>query len=250
MPTDATSRWIKRWNARPLAVARLFCFPWAGGAAVAFRRWGTVFPPTIEVCAIEYPGRGSREAEPPLDEVASLASGVADAAKPLLDRPFGVLGYSLGALVAYEWLRLLGPRGVVPLHFFPCARRAPHFVHDAEEFIHLATGDFVRAVQRRFQAIPEPLLNEPEILERLIVPLRADLRAVDGYRYMPGPPLLCPVSAFSGSRDPDVTAHELAAWAEHTQGRFTSEQLDAGHFFLDSPRLRLALIEAFESDAA
>ena len=44
---------------------RLVCFPFAGGTAALYRRWRDALPATVEVCAVELPGRGLRIGEPP-----------------------------------------------------------------------------------------------------------------------------------------------------------------------------------------
>lgn len=238
---------MKRWAPRPEARVRIFCFPWAGGTAAAFRRWAFTFPTEIEVCAIEYPGRGTREAEPAIPTVGELAASVAGAVRSLLDRPFLAFGYSLGALVAFEWLRTAAPGA---RHLVLCARRAPHLRGSLAPLVDLPHEAFIAEVQRRFSAIPEPLLAEPELLRRFAAPLRADLRAVLDYSYVPGPPLACPITAVGGRDDRDATAAELEAWAVHTSAGFRAVQLDAGHFFVDSARLREIVLREVELAAA
>src|SRR5947208_1679191 len=46
-------------------VARVFCFPFVGGGAVAFRSWRALLPAGVELCAFEPPARGGRLQEPP-----------------------------------------------------------------------------------------------------------------------------------------------------------------------------------------
>ncbi len=237
-------RWVRRWTQRPDAAVRLLCFPWAGGAAAAFRSWAAGLPPSVDVCAVEYPGRAAREEEAPLESVAALARGCAAEVGALLDRPFVVLGYSLGALVAFEWLRALqAAGGPSPHHLVVCARRAPHLGASHPPLHLLPDAALAEAVSRRFGAIPELLLREPELLARFLAPLRADLRAVETYAWAPGPPLQAPLLALGGTRDDDVGAGDLQAWDRHTAGPFHAGQVEAGHFFLESPRLRAALLE-------
>jgi surfactin synthase thioesterase subunit len=235
---------MRRWAPRPDAAVRLLCFPWAGGTAAAYRPLSAGLPPSVELCAVEYPGRAAREAEAPLESVAALAEGCAEEAGALLDRPFVVLGYSLGALVAFEWLRALqAAGGPAPRHLVVCARRAPHLGGRHPPLHHHPDAALAEAVSRRFAAIPDLLLQEPELLARFLAPLRADLRAVETYAYAPGPPLHAPLTALGGTRDDDVGDGELRAWSRHTDGAFHAESLEAGHFFLDAPRLRELLVE-------
>lgn len=243
------SRWVRAWTPRPQAAMRILCFPWAGGSAGAFRLWARGLPADVELCAVEYPGRSTRDREPALGDVHQLAEGVREDGARLLDRPLVVLGYSLGALVAFEWLRALPPgQRERPSHLFACARRAPHLPGRHPASHQLPHDELVRVLRERFDAIPDALLEEPELLARLMVPLRADLAAVETYRYAPGPPLRCPVTAFGGRRDPDVSRAELEGWAAHTTATCSVEQVEAGHFFLDHPRLRQAVLAAAGTD--
>ena len=212
---------------------------------MAFRPWAASLPSDVELYAVEYPGRASREEELPWTDVRRLSAAVLDAAAPILDRPFAVVGFSLGALVAFEWLRgLAAAGGPPPLQFFACARRAPQMQPRFPPVHGLPDEDLLSDVQRRFGAIPDVLLRERELLARFLVPLRADLAAVETYRHEPGEPLGVPIHAVGGCRDPDVTADELRGWSAHTRDRFGLEMLDAGHFFADSPRLRESVLSS------
>jgi medium-chain acyl-[acyl-carrier-protein] hydrolase len=62
--------------------------------------------------------------------------------------------------------------------------------------------------------------------------LRADFQVVDTYRYADGPPLGCPISAFGGLQDFDVTREQLEAWREQTTSGFVRRMFDGDHFFL------------------
>jgi len=55
---------------------RLFCFPYAGGTAAVFRNWPRYLPAEIEVCAVQYAGRGGRIAEPLNEDIVAIMDGV------------------------------------------------------------------------------------------------------------------------------------------------------------------------------
>lgn len=40
-------------------------------------RWAMMLPPSIQVCPIEVPGRGCREAEPSINQISELATALA-----------------------------------------------------------------------------------------------------------------------------------------------------------------------------
>jgi medium-chain acyl-[acyl-carrier-protein] hydrolase len=48
--------------------------------------------------------------------------------------------------------------------------------------------------------------------------------------------LTCPITAFGGVDDPNVTPLELRAWQELTQGAVDVREFPGGHFFINTHR--------------
>ena len=78
------SPWLLPLERRSQPELRLFCFAHAGASAQAFASWKPYLPPSIELWAIELPGRGPRLHEVPEIEVAPLVEGIVPAIAPLL----------------------------------------------------------------------------------------------------------------------------------------------------------------------
>ena len=80
-PVEVVSRPAGRWlvspRPNPTAKVRLFCFPYAGGGLASFRALAQLFDSTVEVVAVEPPGRGSRINEPAVDDAGYLRRGSA-----------------------------------------------------------------------------------------------------------------------------------------------------------------------------
>jgi len=57
--SSSCDSWIAGGRPNPKAVMRLFCFPYAGGAASVFRDWSDGLPTDVEVCPVQLPGRGA-----------------------------------------------------------------------------------------------------------------------------------------------------------------------------------------------
>lgn len=51
---------------------RIFCFPYAGGGASAYRNWGTYLPDYVGVYPIQIPGRENRITEKALTDMCEL----------------------------------------------------------------------------------------------------------------------------------------------------------------------------------
>ena len=71
-------------------------------------------------------------------------------------------------------------------------------------------------------------------MEILLPVLRADFAMFDSYVHKPRPRLLCPITAFGGTRDEWVRCEEIDAWAELTASGFRSVIFEGGHFFIQA----------------
>ena len=73
------------------------------------------------------PGRLHRLGEPPIEKIDEYVSNAMRAMSALPDTPCALMGYSLGAVVAYEIAQRLAALGMGdPLHLFVAASPAPH----------------------------------------------------------------------------------------------------------------------------
>src|SRR5947209_14514516 len=147
---EPSSPWFQVAHPRPAARRRLFCLAHAGGGAALFRGWGERLPGSVEVVAVQPPGREGRFREPPFTDWRPLVAELADAIRPLLDKPFALFGHSLGALLAYELARRLRDLGgKQPDHLFAAALAAPHLPNRREPTHTYADADFRESLRRR-----------------------------------------------------------------------------------------------------
>src|ERR1044071_9320478 len=98
--TSAKDPWIQRPRPHPGARLRLFLLPHAGGGASAFRGWADLFPPQVEVCPVQLPGRENRTREPAFNRVQPLVEALTGVLAGWRDLPYAVFGHSNGALLA------------------------------------------------------------------------------------------------------------------------------------------------------
>jgi medium-chain acyl-[acyl-carrier-protein] hydrolase len=212
---------------------RLFCLPYAGGSANAFRHWGRHLPADVELVCVQYPGREDRAGEPLPISLQALASALADAMSSRFDdRPLAVFGHSLGALVAFELCRELRRRGALPLHLFVSGACGPRINAHAASPRHLwPESEFVEELERMGGTPPE-LLRERELMRFLLPTLRHDLGLVDTYACVDEAPLPIPIDAIGGLDDGQVERHELAEWAREAGAGFRMTMFAGDHFFL------------------
>ncbi|HSE19537.1 MAG TPA: thioesterase II family protein [Pyrinomonadaceae bacterium] len=230
----------------PQSRMRLFCFPYAGGTAAVFRNWPRYLPSEIEVCAIQYAGRGSRLAEPLSEDVVDIMNGVYADLQQFLTKPFAFFGHSMGALVSYEFARRLQrEKQPEPFQLFVSGCTAPHVRSIDEPTYNLPEPEFI-AELRRLQGTPGEVLDNAELMQLMMPIIRTDFKASQTYQYVPGPPLECPVRAFGGLKDEMVPREKVEAWSEHTNGSFRAQMLPGDHFFLNTSQSLLTRIIAQE----
>jgi medium-chain acyl-[acyl-carrier-protein] hydrolase len=232
--TRTFDTWVSWQSLNPQASLRLFCFPYAGGAALTFRTWPDSLPRAIEICPVELPGRGKRITSAPFTRLQLLVQAIAIAILPYLDKPFAFFGHSMGGLVSFELARLLRKNyGKSPVHLFVSGYRAPQ-VPDPDPPIHaLPEFEFLEEL-RRLNGTPEVVLQNTELMQLLLPALRADFAVIETYTYTPESSLDCPITAFGGLQDREVSYDDLKVWQEQTNAAFSLHMLPGDHFFLQS----------------
>jgi medium-chain acyl-[acyl-carrier-protein] hydrolase len=235
-PAGRPNAWVL--GGRPLRRARrLFCIPYAGGAASAYRGWAEGLPDDVDVCAVQLPGRGARFREAPFRNMADLVPALAEGLLPLLDLPFALFGHSMGAVVAFELARELRRRGGRPPALLALSgHQAPPRPDPKPPISHLPDEEFLAEVQTRYDGIPPEVLAEEELLQLLLPVLRADVQLLESYTYVQEAPLDCPISCFGGEDDPHVSLADLEAWGDETRGPLRVRTFPGGHFFVESAR--------------
>lgn len=222
--------WVVRARPNDRALVRLFCFPYAGGGASVFRQWPGALPSTIDVCAIQLPGRENRFGERPFTNLSVLSEAVIAAISPYCDRPIALFGHSMGALLAFDLAcRMNGQPW--PSYLFVSGHRAPHLSDPSPPLSDLPEEAFVAGL-RQLSGTPEPVLSNSELLHLLMPMLRADFALCEAYRHHPRAPLACPISVFGGTGDVRVPRKHLAAWRRYTRSCFSLRMIAGDHFFL------------------
>ena len=242
----AFDSWIAFRKPNPQARLRLFCFPYAGTGASIFRTWSDGLPPDVEVCPVQFPGRGTRLTETPFTQLSPLVQALAQALGPLLDKPFAFFGHSLGALVGFELARQLRKQaGVQPVRLFVSADRAPQIPPRRRPIHALPDREFLVEL-RRLNGIPRGVLEDAELMQIMLPVLRADFVVYESYLYSAEPPLDCFIYGFGGLQDQRVSRGDLEAWRDQTSVSFSLRMFPGDHFFLNTTQPLLLQVLAQE----
>lgn len=230
-PVQRSPWWIcPRPNAA--AALRLWCFPFAGGGAAIWFPWAARLGDTAELRAVRLPGRETRIGETPLTRLDPIVEALVPEIAARADEPYALCGHSLGGLIAFEVARRLRAQAApAPAAFIVAGMRAPHLPPPQPLIHQLGARDFVDAVEERYGAIPEEIRADPNFLDLLLPPLRADMEIYETYAHFPAPPLDRPLLAMGGLGDAVVSRDDVLAWRQHTTAYFEPAFFEGGHFF-------------------
>ena len=223
--------WFKRFNQNE-APYRLICFPSVGAGPGFFRHWANALQ-HVEIWAAALPGRARRIREPAKESMAELLDAMLPHFARLTDKPYLLLGHSMGALIAREVAqRVRDQRLPPPAHLFVSAFRSPDQPNRNRQMHGLADADFLQEL-RRYGGTPDQILDHPQMMQALLPALRADFKLHETWRYSPSRPLACPMTALAGLNDPVVTVGEMEGWYRHTSCDFELMVFAGAHFFIE-----------------
>ncbi len=230
-------RWVICLQPRPEVKLRLFCFPYAGGSASAFKSWTEALTKHIELCVFQMPGREERLSESLITDMSKLVDTMAKEITAFSDRPFAFFGHSMGAIVAYETAQRLRAIGAgQPVHLFLSSRAAPNLQDDSNPLRFLDDETFIERLHRTYGAVPEAIRQSKELREVFLPILRADVELLETYSEAASEPLDCPITALGGTNDPAISKAMLAGWRTRTRAVFTQHEFPGEHFYIHSER--------------
>jgi medium-chain acyl-[acyl-carrier-protein] hydrolase len=231
MPTG-TRLWLPHATGADRCDLRLICLPHAGGGASVFAPLRRHAPDWLDVLPVQLPGRENRMAEPAIAAMPALVAALAEALAPVLDRPYALLGYSVGARVAFCLTQALARAGLPPPQLvMVAAHRAPDLPGRGPALHTLPSAEFWERLAR-YEGTPAAILDNPEFRTLFEPLLRADFALAETPLDVAGQRLPCPVAAFAGTRDALVSPAEVAGWARATAAGFDCTAIEGGHFFL------------------
>ncbi|MEU1626346.1 alpha/beta fold hydrolase [Streptomyces sp. NPDC020096] len=218
---------IRRFAPQPDADQAVLCFPHAGGCASFFRSWSSLLP-SAQVCAVQYPGREDRIAEPTAASLLELAESVAEEILAESMRFSVLFGHSMGAYVAFEVAHCLQRAGaavptlVVSSAAAPALRPPVPFESSAEVLSYL----------ERYEPVSAEIREDPELLDLILDYIKGDLRLVAEYREHAGKRIDARLVAVVGADDVPEIRSRFARWQGHTEAEFAPVVAPGGHFYL------------------
>lgn len=225
-----STRWLQQYEPRPTAPLRLVCFPHAGGSAAFYRNWATHETSDLEVLAVQYPGRMNRLDEPLIDETGAMADTLAGVLAHSVPAPFAFFGHSMGATIAFETAQRLARNHLPhPVRLFASARKGPACHKPGRR--HLANDEAIVAYLRKLGGCETEVFQQPQLLPMILPIIRSDFKLSETWAPLPGAHIDCPITAFVGDEDSEVTIEEAASW-RRASDHFEMRVFRGHHFYL------------------
>lgn len=213
---------------------KLFCFPYAGGAAASYNQWKQYLDPNIELRAIELAARGRRMREPNYNSIDDAVDDVFNIIKDELSPgPYVLCGHSMGSMIAIELAHKIRKNNLpLPIHIIFSGRAAPQVPRDNKRRLHHLPEDEFRKEMLEMGGTPKEFFEHPELLEVFLPLLRGDFTLTETYTHPEkDSPLDCDITVLSGKQDED-TPEEVEAWRIHTKGNCDIHYFEGDHFFI------------------
>lgn len=216
------------------APLRMFCFPYAGGGAWAYRKWKDALVDDVALYSIQLPGRENRIDEAPITSMPAMRARLAEEIAPYLDRPFIFFGHSLGSLIAFECVRELRDRGLpLPQRMIVSGRRAPHIGRTEKPWHSMSDVDLM-AELKNLGGTPDGILENAELRALFLPVLRADFGLNEAYVHREEAPLPMVATMLRGTDDPTTSLAQAEEWRRHFSSPVRFVEYGGGHFFIDS----------------
>ena len=224
--------WIKRYPAATTGAGATLVFPHAGGAALAYRSFGTALAAAgSDAYVLQYPRRGDRLTHPAHATVGELATDLFAAGDWAGIGPLQLFGHCMGAVVAFEFARVAEQRGVTVDALWASASEAPSAVASAPD-LPMAESEILAEMVDLGGTDPQ-LLADDDFVELLLMAVRADYAAFNRYECGGDIRIAADIHTLGGERDHRIDENMLRRWQAHSSGAFTVSTFDGGHFYLD-----------------
>lgn len=219
---------------------QLFLLPFAGANRNSYKPLIPYLEKSFDCIIIELPGRGARFNEA---LVFTIDEMVDDCTKEIFRQRNGsewaIFGHSLGAFLTLFICNQKQFRNDKPSWIVASGRAAPNSNIPLKQRHLMATEALIQELDD-LGGLPSQILNNKEMIGLIEPIVRADLRAIETYKYKETPVLDVPILVLGGSTD-SINKNELYRWNTLTSQECEINEIDGGHFFILENPFEVAL---------
>ncbi len=204
-------------NAPEKVSTRVFFFPYASGTAGSAIRLVKYFPDDYEIHALNYPVNNGHD-------LNSFRTDIVTEMSQHADKPYIVVGHSMGVMFACDAIRTLLANRVNSPEFLVVSGYPPPKLYRKlkDELDRIGVESFIQGISSSMSkdAIPQDLINDLNRDITLSLGMPTESSAID-----------VPLMALSGTEDPLVTKQELESWQDIAASTFICQQINGGHHY-------------------
>jgi surfactin synthase thioesterase subunit len=212
---------------------QLFCIPYAGGMAEAFRQLGACLEDEVQVIALEYAGHGTRRKEPFYPSFEELQEDVIRQIREQREEgiAYALLGYSMGSVAAYGAAAAFDGDPYL-CHVFLAAHEAPDIEWRGTAYAAMDDHSFMEMLIELggFEKVDEKLLQNRFFRQLYFQPIREDYRLLAGYQLKEKQILHHPVTIFYAPQD--LESRQIRTWDGFAAEPIEYIELGESHFFI------------------
>lgn len=221
---------------------KLICIPYAGSSAAIYVKWAKLLK-HVEIIPLELSGRGKRFDEILFTSIDDIVNDIYDSViKSIKESEYCIFGYSIGAIIAYELIKMLQKNGqCLPALTFFASHNAPQIEVEIMTYM-LPDKEFFDKVYE-LGGLPKDVIENEDIMSLYGQVIKSDYQAIETYRYDDTSiPIQCNCVVMYGSKDRDIKNIDL--WDEVINKKYRVEYIEFndGHFFINSEDEKLLRI--------
>lgn len=210
---------------------KLICFPYAGGSATIFLKMKKYLDSSIELCPIEYSGRGFRMDEDFIFDYDRFISDMKNQLEKILppNEPFMILGYSMGTLITLELIKRMKLK---PTYTFLCAFEPPEIA--LKELFDISRGSKLEFLKHLLVigGITQEFFRDKELQKMFFPQIMADYWVLNSYKKnceKTYPLIENGIVMYTRNDDPD---NQIGYWKKHVKN-ISFYQFFGDHFFIN-----------------
>lgn len=225
---------------RPLELSSqltLYAIPYAGGHSLVYRNLQSLLKPSINLIALEPPGRGKRIKEKLITNIDRIAENLFELIRPDIEsgKKYALLGHSMGSLIVYLITKRISESGLpMPLHLFCSGHGAPSIPKidlTTEMPKHTASSETFWEYIDSLGALSPELKENSELMNYFEPIIRADIQALELYKYESiDIPLSVRMTVLYGINDVETPISALLPWQIESEHTVEYVPFAGGHF--------------------
>lgn len=211
---------------------KLFCFPFAGGAASFYNPWRTLLPEYLELHCFELAGRGSRITESLYSSITEIVDEIMIKLRPAFESgPYALFGHSMGGIIVYELTKRISEQNMsMPVQIFISGKGPLHLPRPELKIYSMPDEEFQKNMIE-MGGISEDFFRSPELASLFIPVIRNDMRLAETFEVKELARLSCNITVFYGEEE-ILKPADVEQWRYYTKGVFKVHYFKGGHFFI------------------